>query len=308
MSKVSIIIPVFKVEKYLNRCLDSIINQTFSDFEIILIDDCSPDKSGKICDEYLNKDSRIKVIHCKQNGGLSVARNIGLEICNGEYIAFVDSDDYIESCYLENLIKHLEESNADIVQCGFCEVVNGEKKVLLNNKKSQCEIYTKEQAFNFLFGDGDCNKLNFIVWNKLFKKSIVNDIRFEEGMRNEDVVYVSKSIAKITKIAVFEEQLYYYCRHDDSIMGKMQKDKSDMILSHICAYRKVAESVTNCSPYIQQLCNSMLATWYVSAIKQGVFKNNKQLKVRFKEDKRCFKFLKNKRVPFLKRFVLMIGG
>ncbi len=306
MAKISIIIPVYKVEKYLARCLDSVIAQTFTDFEAILIDDCSPDNSGAICDEYAKKDSRIKVIHREKNGGASVARNLGLEKSQGEYIAFVDSDDYVVPEYLQMMITKLEQSEGDIVQCGFYHVVNG---VVDENQQAEDEkIYEKEEAYGLLYGDGRNDIFNFILWNKLFKKDVIKGIQFVEGLRCEDVIFISEAVMATQKVFYCNQPIYYYCRHDDSVMGLMQQDKRDMINSHILAYREVAISAEKSSAYIQTLSNARLAAFYVSAIKNQMLKENKPLKAMFKEDKKRFAFLKNKRIPLIKRIVLAIGG
>ena len=138
--KISIIVPVYKVEKYIHKCIDSILNQTFKDFELILVDDGSPDNCGKICDEYAKKDSRVIVIH-KENGGLSSARNSGLDIARGDYIGFVDSDDYIENDMYELLYNLCEENNCDISSCSSIihfpnkKVINGGHELIIHNKK-----------------------------------------------------------------------------------------------------------------------------------------------------------------------------
>ena len=306
MAKISIIIPVFKVEKYLARCLDSLMGQTHTDFEAILIDDRSPDGSGKICDEYANRDNRFKVIHCEQNGGASAARNIGLGLASGDYIAFVDSDDYVVPTYLEMLLAKIEKAGADVVQCGYQEVVSDEHVTM--GAESFFEGYTNEQAYGLLYGDGRNDVLNFILWNKLFRKETVKDIRFVEGLRCEDVIFISEVISSVKTIAVSNEGIYYYCRHDDSVMGQMQKDKRDLILSHLYAYREVAHAVEMSSQYIKKLTNARLATYYVSAIKNKMLKGNKKLKAMLKEDKKRYAFLTNKYIPLVKRIVLAIGG
>ena len=176
MKKVSIIIPVYKVEMYLARCLDSILNQIYTEWEAILIDDCSPDKSGEICDEYAKKDERFKVIHHEKNGGLSVARNSGLEIATGDYIAFIDSDDYVTEKYLRTLVKDLEKNEADISQCNFYHVVNGEIEENVKQIGSTVypvDVYSGEEAFGHCYGEGNSNLFNAMVWNKLFKKETI---------------------------------------------------------------------------------------------------------------------------------------
>ncbi len=307
MPKISIIIPVYKVENYLARCLNSLLKQTFIDFEVILVDDCSPDNSGAICDEYAAKDSRFKVIHAEKNGGLSVARNLGLAQSKGEYIAFIDSDDYVAPEYLQVLLDTLEKNQADIAQCGFYEVIDDKEPEKVESQAIM-KKYTKEDTYEFLYGVGDANVFNFIVWNKLFKAKILQSIHFENGLRNEDVIFTSYALMKARVVALSNIMAYYYCRRSDSIMGLMQKDKRDMIISHLLAYRKVAEFAMNDTQYIQTLSNARLAAYYVSAIKAGLLKRHKELKTMLKEDKKRFAFKKNKKIPFMKRMILAIGG
>ena len=287
MKKISIIIPVYKVEMYLARCLDSILNQIYTEWEAILIDDCSPDKSGAICDEYAQKDNRFKVIHCEKNGGASVARNKGLAAATGDYIAFIDSDDYVTEKYLRTLVKDLENNDADISQCSFYHVVNGE--IEENVKKIgetvyPVDVYTGEEAFGHCYGDGDGNLFNFLLWNKLFKKEVLDGIRFVEGVRCEDVIFISEAYLRVKKIARSDKRRYYYCRHDDSVMGEMQKDKKDMIKSHVLAYHEVAKVCERYAKYSQSLSQAMLGKWYASAIKHKAL--DEDLRKILKEDNR----------------------
>lgn len=153
LNKISIIVPIYKVEIYLRKCVDSIVNQTYKNIEILLIDDGSPDNCGIICDEYAKKDERIKVIH-KKNGGLSDARNYGIEASSGDYIMFVDSDDYISKDMCEILLKKALENNADIVSCNFKEIYidNFEEEINKQSIKKSLEIYTNlEVIYKYFF-------------------------------------------------------------------------------------------------------------------------------------------------------------
>lgn len=171
---ISVIIPIYNVEKYLKKCIDSIINQTYKNLEIILVDDGSPDNCGKICDEYAKKDQRIRVIH-KKNGGLSDARNAGIDIAKGKYIAFVDSDDYVEKEYIEIMYKELKKNNVKIVQCGINKISDNEeiidnygylKDELINSQRIMEEKYTKYPISNV------------VAWNKLYDIDLFKNIRY----------------------------------------------------------------------------------------------------------------------------------
>ena len=209
---ISVIVPIYNVEKYLERCVNSILNQTYKNIEIILVDDGSPDKCPQICDEYKNMDSRVKVIH-KENGGLSDARNYGLSIATGKYVSFVDSDDYIHEETYEKMIKALELQNADIVSCGINHVYDNKIESINIEQK----IYDDESAIeNLIIG----KNLNQTVWNKIYKKNVIDNILFEKGKINEDDFWTYKVFSNSKKIITLNDCLYYYVHRESSIMGQ----------------------------------------------------------------------------------------
>lgn len=216
---ISVIVPVYKVEKYLSKCIDSIINQTYKNLEIILIDDGSPDECPKICDEYSKKDNRIKVIH-KQNGGLSDARNFGIDESKGDYITFIDSDDYIDSDYIELLYKLLKENNSDISICNpkyiyenNTEKINEDKKV----DKKQIEVYTKYEAIETMLYQ---KEFDTSAWGKLYKSELLQNIRFPKGKMYEDLDTIYKIFLNADKITYTNLKKYFYLQRETSIMGK----------------------------------------------------------------------------------------
>ena len=179
MSKISVIVPVYNVEKFIKRCLDSIINQTTKDLEIILVNDGSTDNSGKICDEYAKLDNRITVIH-KENGGISSARNIGLDVATGEWIAFVDSDDYIEKDMYEVLYKTAIEKNVDICAC-FFKYLTVDNKILFNLTQEQLDMngkYNSKEFLELIYKDEYMNGICVATWNKIYKKNIFTRYRY----------------------------------------------------------------------------------------------------------------------------------
>ena len=178
---VSIIVPVYNVEKYLSKCIDSILAQTYKNLEIILVDDGSKDNSGTICDEYSKKDKRIKIIH-KPNGGISDVRNHGLKIATGDYIGFVDSDDYIAEDMFETLVSLLEKNDADISIVSFYEYYNG--KLIGVRENENVEIMNKVEAIKELLID---RKIQSYTWNKLFKKELFDGLQFPVGKNFEDI-------------------------------------------------------------------------------------------------------------------------
>ena len=214
--ELSIIVPVYKVEKQLERCIRSILNQSFTNFELILVDDGSPDKCGEICDEYEKKDKRIKVIH-KKNGGLSDARNAGLNIAKGKYIGFVDSDDIIHSEMYERMYNCITKYNVDIVQCKFRKFKSIEDINKFSNiKDANIEYYTSKEAIIDMI---DNNKINVNTWNKLYKRELFENERFPKGKIHEDEFLTYKLIYKSNKIAYINEELYYYYQNDNGIMN-----------------------------------------------------------------------------------------
>ena len=221
MPKISIIIPVYNVEKYLNQCLDSILNQTFTDWECILIDDGSVDNSGKICDEYGEKDNRFIVIHQK-NAGVSVARNAGLQIARGEWIGFVDSDDYIDSNTFEDVLKKIQGTNVDLVQWGIVLEVDGE--VLLRKFPKQ-GILNEKDLFEY-FEPSTCHKL--------FKKSIItaNKIMFPEGLTlSEDRYFSFVYYLHCNNVLGIDDCYYHYRIYSESSTHNMtEKNISDEVL------------------------------------------------------------------------------
>jgi len=208
----SIIVPIYKVEEYLPRCVDSLLGQTDGDFELILVDDGSPDRCGAICDEYAAKDPRIVVIH-KENGGLSDARNAGLEIARGEYIAFVDSDDWVSPRYLELLRQRLETTGSDICECG---ILRTEGACCPEPEETAPEVFDTVAALEQLIRDG---KFHQYVWNKLYRREVIGDISFPKGRMNEDDFWTYQIFGRAKRVAGIDAVLYNYFQRPGSIMG-----------------------------------------------------------------------------------------
>lgn len=218
MCNLSIIVPVYNVEQYLDNCINSILNQTYRNFELILIDDGSPDKSAEICDKYRLLDNRIKVIH-KKNGGLSSARNAGLEIATGKYIGFVDSDDWINKDMYDKMLNLAEKNEADIVQCEYLEVYDN-KIIMQPKENSEFEVSNKFDALEKIINFGQEHVNGVVSWNKIYKSYLFNDIRFPIGKLNEDEFTTYKLVHKSEKIIFLKEKLYYYRQTPNSIMNK----------------------------------------------------------------------------------------
>ena len=220
MSKpiLSIIVPIYNVEDYLERCIKSILNQTFSDFELILVDDGSTDSSPKICNEFKVKDKRVQVIN-KKKGGVSSARNEGIKIAKGEYIGFVDSDDFINKNMYKILYENAKQYDADISICSF-EYVSYNTSLRDDNVKinNSVIIYNNIESLEKLYGD---ESIKFIVpWNKVYRRSLFFDIRYDVGKTNEDEFIIHKLFYKSNKVVSCSKKLYYYFENDKSIMRK----------------------------------------------------------------------------------------
>ncbi len=176
MPCISVIVPVYKVEKYLRRCVDSILSQSFTDFELLLTDDGSPDNCPAICDNYAAKDSRVRVIH-KENGGLSSARNAALNICEGKYICFVDSDDYISPDMFEKLLSAAKNNDCEVAICGQFTERDGQISID-EPKVEQLLIFDSDKAIEKLIED---KIINNYVWDKIYKKYLFDGVRFPDG-------------------------------------------------------------------------------------------------------------------------------
>ena len=212
--KISVIVPIYNVEKYLEKCINSIVFQTYKNIEILLIDDGSTDKSSYICEEWKKRDSRINVVH-KANGGLSDARNCGLNIASGEYVCFIDSDDYIENDYIEKLYKILIENKLRVSQCGINYINENDKKLKQIGYRTDIVLKGRE-----IIKDS-CDKHfieNEVVWNRLYDIKIFENLRFPKGKIHEDEYITYKILYNEDKIAITAECLYKYRQSNNSIM------------------------------------------------------------------------------------------
>ena len=242
---ISVIVPVYNVEKYLERCVKSIAAQTYKDLEILLIDDGSTDKSGKMCDDFQQTDSRIKAFH-KQNGGLSDARNYGIEHSAGEFISFVDSDDYIDEKMLETLHRLITENDADLAVCPAMDVFEG-KEVTQVKEIKEFNLNKVESYKYMLRGDGIPS-----ACNKLYKRQTVGNVRFPVGKLYEDGFFTPQILKRVEKTAVTSKPMYYYFRRADSITTKpFRKGDLDVIEAYDKCVKQVKELCPEALPYAE---------------------------------------------------------
>lgn len=213
---ISVIVPVYNVKDYLEKCVDSILSQTYSELEVLLIDDGSTDGSSLICDILANKDNRIKVIH-QDNGGLSAARNTGLDIATGEYIAFVDSDDYIKKTMYADMLRALNDSDADIAIGGIRYIDEKDNPLFDISLDELVEVEDEREKYSQL---QENDILTVVQWNKLYRKEIFKDIRYPVGKIHEDVYVAHRELYNANKIIFIPGEYYYYVQRIGSIMNK----------------------------------------------------------------------------------------
>lgn len=231
-TEISVIVPVYNVEKFLPHCIESILNQTFENFELILVDDGSPDRCGEICDEAAKHDARVHVIHQK-NAGLSAARNAGIEVAKGEWLSFIDSDDFVAPEFLQMLYAAVMQESADCAICNFC--YTNEKGVPINTPKRtqvEDEILSGEHILE------DIAKVQYlIVMNKLYKKTIFRELRFPQGKVHEDVFVFAAIFSKVKKAVCVSAQQYFYCQREGSITHeKTSLNRLDETRAFIACY------------------------------------------------------------------------
>lgn len=306
-AKISVIIPVYNVEKYLDRCVNSVLNQTYKNLEIILVDDGSPDNSGLICDKYAELDNRVIVIH-KTNGGLSSARNAGLEVAKGEYIGFVDSDDWIEKDMYEYLYKLIQ-----IYDCDYSSInmmITKEENCLVNEKKECIKVMRNEELYHYFFRVSTYN-IHYCVCDKLFKKNVISKFRFWEGMRFEDIDFNFK-ILKECKKAVYSNRIEYYYFYNPEGITRNRIVPSDMQLIDI--WKKIVTECADNFPQYEYYARMNYERAHMGllgkSIKYGVDKSfinweidKKQL---LKKTRKYFKELIFWHMPFSRKVLLVV--
>ena len=293
---ISVIIPVYNVEKYIIRCIDSVLNQTYTNLEIILVNDGSTDTSGELCDELAKDDKRIRVIH-KKNGGLSDARNVGSRESKGEYILFIDSDDYIHVDMINTLYKQIINESADVSVCG---VMN----VYLNNQNPQCkdaEIYFVCEKEDFLREYLIGEKIPGSICNKLLKRTIVEQLNFPVGKIYEDAFYHYDLINVSEKFVVNTKPYYYYFHREGSITTTPFR-KADLIYIYI--YKKYFDLIKDRYVNLEEQGFFRLAYSYFYVLDKMLIEKNYQ---RFEEYDNVVNFLKNNALKIFKNKIFRKG-
>ncbi len=263
---ISVIVPVYNVEKYLDRCVESLVNQTYKNIEIILVDDGSPDNCPAMCDKWAQIDNRIKVIH-KENGGLTSARNAGIACCQGQYLSFVDSDDWTTSDYIEHLYTIVKEHCCQLAIADFLSL-SDVKTNINNDTAEELQTLNKEQLYAYLSSE------NCYLWGKLYDKKLFESVDFPEELSaySEDIAF-NYELAKNCEIAVVTNyKLYYYYRHSSSIMsGPITKE---MIISSIACYDYMGQCIEGQSETIEQ-CYTYARIMHDFFLLNSIIRNNK---------------------------------
>lgn len=255
---ISIIVPVYNAEKYLAKCIESIISQTYSTFELILVDDGSKDGSGALCDSYAEKDNRIRAFH-KNNEGVSVAREFGLAQSKGEYIAFIDADDYIAEDYLKVLYQDIVKYNADIACCDCVEIVNGKETNRFHNVLENRIIENKVEYIRDYVNNKEF--YGYVVWAKLIRKELLEGQTFKRIRFGEDTVYMLNLFEKAEITTLNDYKGYYYIRNEDSVTIKSVEDITRP-LNHIY----VGEALVNLSLLTDKSTQAVSANCYAEKI------------------------------------------
>lgn len=285
--KISVIVPVYNVEQYLERCVDSIINQTYTNLEIILVNDGSTDNSGKLCDELAKKDERIRVIH-KENGGLSDARNRGIDESESDLVGFIDSDDYIDSDMYEVLLKNLNDTDADLSMCALYDVYNNTPEVQVTNKETW--KLSSEQAIKMVM---EAKILSVTAVNKLYRKSLFTDLKFEVGKIAEDAFIMIKLLDKCEKIVATNEKKYYYVHRENSITTQKFSTK---FLNVIEAYEQNSNIISEKYPKLKDVAQTRMNWAYFYVLDRLLLDDNYNDK---ELENKLISYLKNHRKDIL---------
>lgn len=294
MEKVSVIIAAYNVEKYLSKAVESVINQTYQNLEILLIDDGSKDRTPQMCDDYAKRDNRIKVVH-KPNGGVSSAWNAGLDNATGDFIAFVDSDDWVDKDYILELYTAIKKYNCDISVCNYYECIND--KVYKSKNAAFDRFIEAKNVYDLFFSNKD--RWNWTSWGKLYKKEIFNGLRYNENVACAEDLYAICDILDKVKVGIvtISKQLYYYLIRENSVTTTFSEKRFDVI---IAVRHAIYTSMNN-----SNISNAIIICKYLFCEYRSIFAKilkaheNKKYKKRFNEMfnedyKKYYKYLPKK--------------
>lgn len=283
--KVSIIVPVYNIEKYIGACIDSILRQSYRNFELILVDDGSTDNSGNLCNKYAQKDNRITLIRQK-NAGVSAARNAGLKIATGQLIAFVDSDDYISTYFLEKMVLKMNSDSLDVVECAYCEFDDS------GNTYSFVRPYSYIAGVGKIINRNVLGDISVLVWNKLYRRELIT-CYFQEGEPFEDILFTANVLVNCHKIASINEPLYFWRKRIGSI------SRSDFAYTRFLALDHFEQRA---KLFLEYACNK-------SSIKAQMLRESTiELKmVNFTDDYRCLAIENSRAKKIYQKYQLTLG-
>lgn len=266
---ISVILPVYKVEKYISKCLDSICAQTYSNLEVILVDDGSPDKSGMICDQYAKKHTNFVVIH-KENGGVSSARKAGLAKANGKYVSFVDSDDYLEIDYFEKLADKIGENCPDIICCNCIDEGNTHQPNICITEDSCIEKLSDKMACYFAG-----MRFAYVIWGKLYKKELISKIHMPPMRYTEDTHMMLQAFKLSDKIALLHYAGYHYRVQEESTMAVAKK--IEVIRDTLITLQYVEDLCSTLNAVYREKANALMQSYLYIAILENCREMNSEI-------------------------------
>lgn len=285
---VTVIIPIYQAEEYLNKCLTTVTQQTYGKLEIVLIDDGSTDSSSLICDKWAQKDQRIKVIHQK-NGGRSVARNTGLSNATGDYVAFIDPDDWMAKTMIEKLVTSIDQTKSDIAICQFINVFsNGKMRRNAAFNKGQ-QVFNRNEFFSYLLED---NVITNHLWRMLYKRNIIPKGIFPKGMDFEDIFAMPYIIKNCKKIVYIDDSEYFYRKNEESLVHITDINKYQ---DHYIAVRNSCCQIISLEPSLSSKANIVLAQKLIGILKE-IYDNNLEIN----DNCQTRKLLKNIKIDIAK--------
>lgn len=304
MKKISIIVPVYNVEKYVEKCIQSLINQSYKNIEIILVDDGSNDRSNKILDEYAKVDSRILTIHQK-NKGVSAARNAGLKVATGEYVGFVDPDDYVDYQMYETMLKKIELNMSDLAVCGFSKVTELSDKEEIFEIKD--ELLSPKKCVEDLFDFRGGYAIKPSVWNKLFRRDKIGDLKFDENIGiSEDLKFVVQYILKCNSIVYVKQAFYKNLQRDGSITRS--KGKAAQIIKTVEIDNFVYDEIKKIYPDLREVVLDWIVQdnrgWY-GVVKQEDAEIAKKMKKMIMRNR--WRIMSSKRIYWKEKVIMLVG-
>ena len=304
MKKISIIVPAYNVEKYVEKCIQSLINQSYKNIEIILVDDGSNDRSNKIIDEYAKVDSRILTIHQK-NKGVSAARNAGLKVATGEYVGFVDPDDYVDYQMYETMLKKIELNMSDLAVCGFSKVTELSDKEEIFEIKD--ELLSPKKCVEDLFDFRGGYAIKPSVWNKLFRRDKIGDLKFDENIGiSEDLKFVVQYILKCNSIVYVKQAFYKNLQRDGSITRS--KGKAAQIIKTVEIDNFVYDEIKKIYPDLREVVLDWIVQdnrgWY-GLVKQEDAEIAKKMKKMIMRNR--WRIMSSKRIYWKEKVIMLVG-